>query len=363
MSEKDNLIFIGELPPHTITGVSISNKINLEILKLYYNVEIVEEFYLIDQHDKFTLNKLINYFKTIIGFWNALCSAKFKYYYGVIYLSKIGILKNIITVVLFKIFNPEKFVILHFHRSDFRVFLKNSISLSFFKFLNLFVDKYILLSESQFGDFSIKDRHKLSVLYNTIENEIVVQKVIDNEVIKIVYLGNFIVSKGIYELIDSFAKLNYSYNIKLDLYGAFASKELEIKLKKLISPYPNIKIHGEVIGSDKMNILVNSDLIILPSHNEGLPLVLLESMYSGLPVIISNVGYINEALGDDYPLYCEPKNVDSIINAFIKFMETYNIIDYPDLLNKKYQKYSNESHKNQLLKLFQHENFNNNSSL
>jgi glycosyltransferase involved in cell wall biosynthesis len=92
----------------------------------------------------------------------------------------------------------------------------------------------------------------------------------------------------------------------------------------------------------------------LPSYNEGLPLVLLESIYLGKPIIISKVGYIEEVLGVDYELYCEPQSVDSLILTFERFVKIDNqniATNFVDLWNKHF---SHSLHKKKLHEIFLH---------
>jgi glycosyltransferase involved in cell wall biosynthesis len=51
----------------------------------------------------------------------------------------------------------------------------------------------------------------------------------------------------------------------------------------------------------------------MPSRFEGLGLVCLESLASGLPVIATNAPGLNEAIPENWPLTCQNENVDLLM--------------------------------------------------
>ena len=53
-------------------------------------------------------------------------------------------------------------------------------------------------------------------------------------------------------------------------------------------------------------LMAGADLLALPSAFEGLPLVVLEAMAVGLPVVASRIGGVTEALGPDHPWLVPP---------------------------------------------------------
>jgi glycosyltransferase involved in cell wall biosynthesis len=97
----------------------------------------------------------------------------------------------------------------------------------------------------------------------------------------------------------------------------------------------------------------SSDLIILPSYNEGIPLILLEAIFLGKAIIISNVGYINEVLGIDYPLFCYPGDVNSISSTIEKAIPFVKNNTFSNTLSALYAPFSFHNHKINLLKVFE----------
>lgn len=51
--------------------------------------------------------------------------------------------------------------------------------------------------------------------------------------------------------------------------------------------------------ADIADLLASADLFVMPSRSEGLPLALLEAMFTGLPIVATSVGGIPEAVHDD----------------------------------------------------------------
>jgi glycosyltransferase involved in cell wall biosynthesis len=351
------MLFFGEIPPKTLHGASLSSFINLKMLSSIYKIEIIEEYSNLIEHNSFSISKVYLFSAGYFLFLKSVFKSRFCCFYGVFYLSTFGVLKNLLVILTFKFFNPGSAVILHFHRSDFNLFLSNKVNKLFFKILDLFVDRYIVLSELHKLDVSKNvELEKLRVLYNTIEEEISFSELISSSsksenVFHISFVSNFIKEKGIIELINAIKILNFNSTIKykLDLHGNYSSNLLKEVICSLADKDDNIQILPPIIGIDKYNKIYNSDLLVLPSYNEGVPLILLECMYLGTPIVITSVGYIAEILGDNYPLYCKPKDVDSIVSSILKCVD---LSKSNFSKNYNYVKFSHNSHKLALFDIF-----------
>jgi glycosyltransferase involved in cell wall biosynthesis len=350
---KKKIKFYGEIPPKTIHGASISNLINIQLLIKHFDVEIIEEFSNLKYHNQFSFYKLISFSSSLLKLFKSSISHKSDYFYGVIYLSTFGILKNIISTLIFKIFNPKSKVILHFHRSDFRKFISTKINYSLFKILNLLVDEFILLSKSQKIDFPTECNS--SILYNTIELELPDQEIIKNSNDYILYIGNYIEEKGILDLILAVKKYNNENNNKLKLicHGNIVNHLFYKLIEKEVKDEDYIILNGPIYDEYKMRLIKNAKFTILPSYNEGMPLTLLESISVGTPMIITKVGYVSEVLGNNYPLYCNAKDINSIIRCFNSFDKIDNKLEFKSYLFQIYKNnFSHKFHQDQLLKIF-----------
>ncbi|WP_324488525.1 glycosyltransferase family 4 protein [Daejeonella sp.] len=358
MGKSDvRVIFFGELPPSTIHGASISNNINLAILRSKYRVTVIEEFADLKYHDSFSISKGLAFFKSFTKYLLRLVPKSHSIYYGVVYLSKAGICKNILLVFFFKLRNPASKIILHFHRSDISSFLASKLNSFLFFFLNRFVSIYIVLAEKQSEQLRRLGIINTRVLFNTIETEYSDEQLLDisseeKEEITIIYIRNYIRDKGIFDLIRAVKEYNKNNvrQVVLECYGNFSSSTIHDELMLLSKEIPKVKINSQITGEQKYKTIYESDLTALPSYNEGLPLSLLESMSLGTPMIITNVGFIEEALGTDYPYYCFPDNPQSIIEA-IKRYEKDPLKSRLEI-KKRYQKFSQKNHAEQVLKIF-----------
>jgi len=98
----------------------------------------------------------------------------------------------------------------------------------------------------------------------------------------------------------------------------------------------NITIHGPITREQLKSTLKKFDALILPSWNEGQPIILLEAISIGLPVIATNVGDIRNISGSDYPFIFESHSVESLKKTIFEFN---NYTDKNKLGEKLFQHY------------------------
>ncbi|MCL1978342.1 MAG: glycosyltransferase family 4 protein [Candidatus Bathyarchaeota archaeon] len=87
----------------------------------------------------------------------------------------------------------------------------------------------------------------------------------------------------------------------------------------------NIKLTGFVADQDLHLYYNMADLFVLPSKSgEGLPLVALEAMACGLPVIATNVGGINEIMVKGFGKLVPANNPEALAKAIVEFADINN---------------------------------------
>ncbi len=132
----------------------------------------------------------------------------------------------------------------------------------------------------------------------------------------ILFVGSIIESKGIRELLEAFLLLDTTHkNLGMIVIGEGSGRTM---LERKYSDRLNdscVRFTGR-LGLEEISMYMSaSDILCLPSYNEGVPNVLLESMACGLPVVATSVGGIPEIVTDDGGVLVEPENTDDLVRG------------------------------------------------
>lgn len=132
----------------------------------------------------------------------------------------------------------------------------------------------------------------------------------DNSVKQIAFVGRLSKEKGIKQLLAISKALP---NITVDVYGDGPEKTYLSEHKS-----DNLKMHGQV--TDMAGVWKNIKLLLLPSEYEGLPMVVLEAMSRGIPVIASDVGDLHKVVKHQNNGWLISKKITkSYVNAINQF--------------------------------------------
>lgn len=104
-----------------------------------------------------------------------------------------------------------------------------------------------------------------------------------------------------------------------------------------------VSFTGLLQGQELADKLSSGDFLVLSSNYENMPVVILEALTSGLPVVSTNVGGIKEMVDETKGILVEPKNKEALAEALIKMIETHKNYDANYLRNSVIEKYGYES--------------------
>jgi glycosyltransferase involved in cell wall biosynthesis len=139
---------------------------------------------------------------------------------------------------------------------------------------------------------------------------------------ELLFVGNLLERKGVKELLRAFATPAISRrDIHLTIAGG-GPVETYRTMAADLGIASRVTFTGWVSQDDARTFMVNSDALILPAYDEGLPLVILEALASGTPVICTPVGSIPEVLEDGQTaLFVAPGDVGAIATAIVRLLD------------------------------------------
>jgi len=129
----------------------------------------------------------------------------------------------------------------------------------------------------------------------------------------IVFLGALSHSKGVFELLEAFARVAGDFaDARLIFAGRGAVDVLRERAQQL-GIASRVSFPGWLNAGAKDEMLASAAVLVLPSYAEGLPMAVLEAMSWGTPVIASRVGAIPQVIEHDVNgLLVDAGDVDSL---------------------------------------------------
>lgn len=279
------ICLIGQFPP-PIHGLSVA-------LRTIVN----SKFF----NDKYELSCVdIKDNKRIAAHLNRVGSMEADIYYFTISQTKLGNMRDMF--ILWRLLRKKKKIVIHYHGGYYKELYRqfNPLQRWLNKKLLSQVDIMIVLSSGLQHLFEdVISSGKIRICENCIEDQTLLSEsefagklerlAKGKDDLDIVYMSNFIKSKGYYDLLEA-ARLLRGQRVKIH----FAGKFFNDKDKEAFFTYVRdngldgiIHYYGVVAGEEKKRLLSQCDVFVLPTYypNEGQPISIIEAMGNGLTVI------------------------------------------------------------------------------
>lgn len=306
----------------------------------------------------------IRAFISILNYFYNISLYNYEILYFVCSQTKSSKLILSLTAFILRIRKLKLKVLLHFHRSDISNFENTGIN----SFKNLNIQLNLIFLSNRLRDNLKKEITTLenyvnisfSVLPNAIFKDVGYKFSNKRDIskkIRIAFISNLCIEKGIKDFFEICSKIKNAVvykKVEINLYGICINRFNEDKLKYLGKKFQiKYNYYGAYKFEEFPTIIKNNDVVILPTKNEGDPIIVHELLHFQIPFFVNRVGYIDELLGSKFDKFLSlsdkdtyEKSVNKIINNLKKNLITSQIE------NKKILKKRFEMHNEKILCLF-----------
>jgi len=168
--------------------------------------------------------------------------------------------------------------------------------------------------------------HKLHIVHCGVEPSLFEMKKHEGRGTRLLFVGRLAEQKGLPILLDALAKVE---GATLDIAGDGPERKLLEQRVDELNISDRVKILGYQSQTQVRALLKEADLFVMSSFAEGLPVVLIEAMAAGVPVVATWVAGIPEIVRDEHNgLLVPPGDAKALAQAIRR------LLNDPDLRNQ-----------------------------
>jgi len=140
-------------------------------------------------------------------------------------------------------------------------------------------------------------RQRIQIMVNPTDPPSTVPDRRGRDTVQFLFLGRIDDRKGAFELLDAYHALPDTTRASARIVFAGDGRVEDLR-RRAAEIGPGVAVHSWLDREERDQLLAASDVLVLPSHHEGVPMAILEAMANGLPVIATPVGGIPDVLRD-----------------------------------------------------------------
>lgn len=240
--------------------------------------------------------------------------------------------ENAVYVLVSEIFSKK--TLFHIHGGGFGEFYQNSnrfVKFIIRKIFNL-PDRVIVLSSTWkriCANFA--PENKIVVLENFVDlsQYSTFKREADpsNDMVKVLFIGGVEAKeKGIYDIFKAMPRVIEGCKNILFLFVACSSIKKPRSMDQKKEMTSHARFLGYLHGDEKLRVFKESNIFLLPSYSEGLPITMLEAMAAGLSIIATSVGAIPEVIEDGKNgILIEPGDHYALAKGILRLAEDRNL--------------------------------------
>jgi glycosyltransferase involved in cell wall biosynthesis len=350
MPSKNTMAVIVALPP-PIHGSSVMNQLVLDTIKKLEGLEVRHIGFsfstAVSDIGSMGLLKILKQIAQLVKIFSSVARVRPRVSYLAPAVAEMGAIRDGVLVLLVKCVSPE--VIVHLHGRGLSNAKLGWAAKAFFKLVYSGTHAIHLsegLAESIRGVANW--RSVTSIPNGVVDSEHNRVKNAESDATKrLLFLSNFIETKGIGDFLELCCRLKMSgVDYQASVIGA-ASLELSLDDLRLQLVEKELEGHVDLIGpcygATKDEIIAKSDVFVFPSYypNECCPLVVLEAMAAGLPVVAYEIGAVPEMVESGVSGFVtEPRDLAGLHSHVVELLTESNRLDeMSDAARTRYEEF------------------------